>query len=101
MDHDHFTGISTYHDYDHSSGKTYISQEQDVEKILKQNKAEALAGVNNSNKGYKKFASVPLTVLMDWKTKLGLDYNNPAHLPKIEKLLQSNEYQYLRCVDRI
>ena len=101
IDYDPFTGIKTSHDYDHSSGKTLIFQEQDVERILKQNKADQLSGKNTNKGDYKHFARVPLTVLLEWKEKHGVDWNKAEDLPKIERLLSSNEYRFLRTADRI
>ncbi len=104
LDYDPLTGVKTFHEYDHSSKKTYITQEQDVQKILERNKALA----NNSD--YKRqgikddwyhFATVPNTVIVEWRTKYNLDISNKEDLPKIEKLLQSSDYSYLRTVNRI
>ena len=104
ISHDTGTGIKTYHDYDHSSEKTYLTTEQDVESILKRNK-ELQNNTAYRQAGYKQdmmhYATVPLTVLYEWKTKYNVDYTKTEDLPKIEKLLQSNEYKFLRVVDRI
>lgn len=101
IDYDRLTGIKTFHDYDHSSKKTFLFHEQDVESILRHNKIAQNAGTHSKNQDYKHFARVPLTVLMKWKDELGIDWNKPEDLPRIEKLLMSNEYKYLRTVDRI
>lgn len=101
IDHDSFTGVSTFHDFDHSSGKTIITESQDIKHILKQNKIDANSGKNHNKGDYKHIARIPLTVVMEWKTKHNLDINKPSDLPRIEKLLQSSEYKYLRTCDRI
>ena len=104
LSYDPVTGIKTYHDYDHSSKKTYIETVQDVEPILKRNK-ELQNNTSYRQAGYKQdmmhFATVPCSVLLQWREKYGIDYTNQDHLPRIEKLLMSNEYKYLRTVDRI
>ena len=105
MDHNPFTGVTTYHDYDHTNDKTYIHEVQhDVEPLLKRNVRLA------NNPDYKKqgikdeyyhFASVPLTVIHEWKVKYNLDAFKKEDLPKIEKLLKQREYRKLLTVNKI
>lgn len=102
IDYDPATRIAEYHCYD--DGVMSIKTVQDCEPIIKANNLKRNS--HNTSRFTKKddmyhFASVPLTVLLDWKTKYGIDWNNKDDLPKIEKLLMSNEYKYLRTVDRI
>lgn len=104
LDYDPVTKTTTWHYYDHSNGKTYLKYEQDCEDIVEYNKRKQNS--HNSSRfldkgDYYHFATVPLTVLLDWKTKYNLDYARKEDLPKIERLLMSNEYKYLRTVDRI
>lgn len=104
LSYDPVTKTTEWHYYDHSNGKTYIKTEQDVKDILDINKRKQNS--HNSSRFQKKgdyyhFASVPNTVLLDWKKKYYIDWNKKEDLPKIEKLLMSNEYKYLRTVDRI
>lgn len=102
MDYDPFTKTATYHDYDHSTGKTYIQQVQDCKDILERNKRKQNDSIHAGRKDdWYHFASVPNQVIMEWKTKYNLDVFNEDDLPKIEKLLQSREYMYLRTVNRI
>ena len=102
LSYDPVTKTHTWHDYDHSTKKTIIIESQDVESYLKKNKMEQSMGWNESNKqDYKKIASIPNSVIAKWKQELGLDVFNKDHLPKIEKLLQSSEYKYLRTCNRI
>lgn len=105
LDYDPLTKTATYHDYDHSTGKTYIEQVQDVKHILDRNKR---AQNNDLQRGrYAKkddwyhFASIPNQVIIEFKQKYNLDVFNEDDLPKIEKLLQSRDYMYLRTVNRI
>ncbi len=104
LSYDPATRTAEWHLYDHASKKTYIKTEQDCQKILDINKRKQNS--HNASRFRKKddmyhFASVPNTVLMEWMTKYNLDYNRKEDLPKIEKLLMSSEYKYLRTVDRI
>lgn len=102
LDIDPHTGIKTFHEYDHSSGKTYISQEQDCESILEHNKRAQNSRSSIDKKGdYYHFARVPLTVVMKWKQDYNIDVFNDDDMPKVERLLASNEYRYLRTVDKI
>ena len=104
LDYDPVAKTATWHCYDHSNRKTYLNHVQDVEDIIEYNKAKQNTHNSSSfvDKGdYYHFARVPNTVLLEWKTKYNLDYAKKEDLPKIEKLLMSNEYRYLRTVDRI
>lgn len=99
---DPLTKTKIWHDYDHSSGKTIICESQDVEAYLKANIAEQNSGVNDSNKGdFKKIATIPNSVIMKFKQDHHLDINNRDDLKKIERLLMTNEYKYLRTCNRI
>jgi len=99
VDFDQFSGIETWHEYDAVENKTIITETQDVGSLLKQNKAEyndeemKRRGMENE---MLKVASVPLTVLMEWKTKHGVDAWDKNHTKKIMKLLNDPEYRYLR-----
>jgi hypothetical protein len=104
LSYDPITKTAEYHYYDHSSKKTYIKQEQDCSAIIENNKR--LQNSHNTSQFLKKdnfhhIASVPNTVLLDWRKKYGIDWNRKEDLPKLEKLLKSNEYRYLRTVDKI
>lgn len=99
IDFDQFSGIETWHEYDAVENKTVITETQDVEALLKQNRAE-YNDADMKRRGMEnemlKVASVPLTVLMEWKTKHGVDAWNKDHTKKIMKLLNDPEYRYLR-----
>ena len=97
---DKASGVTTWHDYDHSSKKTYITETQDAETIIEANKRAQRDGVK-SKSHYQKIGSIPVTVLMEWQQKYGIDHTKKEDFPKIERLLMSNEYKYLRTVDRI
>lgn len=85
-------------------GSFAIEQIQDCASIVKYNK-ECQADTSRKQRGIKEdmyhIARIPVTVLMEWKKKYNLDWNRAEDLPKIEKLLSSNEYRYLRTVDKI
>lgn len=104
LDYDPVTRTADWHCYDHSTKKTFIKTVQDVEGIIEHNKRKQNS--NNTSRyqdkgDYYHFATVPNTVLLDWKKKYNVDWTKKEDLPRIEKLLKSNEYRYLRTVDRI
>lgn len=104
LDYDPLTRTKTWHEYDHQSGKTHIQTEQDVSGYLKRNKALQSSGYDQAQSkrtGWKRIASIPNTVIMQIKKEHNIDVFNQDDLPKLEKLLQSNEFKYLRTVDRI
>lgn len=104
LDYDPLTGIRTFHDFDHSTNQTIITQVQDVDAILNINKAMA-NDTSYKQKGIKEdwyhFATVPMLVLQQIMEKYNISIFNNDDLPKFEKILASNEYRYLRTVDRI
>ena len=85
-------------------GSFSIQTKQDCERIVRFNKAcqnTPELKQNGIKSDYYHFARVPTTVLLEWKQKYGIDWNKKEDLPRIEKLLMSNEYRYLRTVDKI
>lgn len=104
IDVDPLSHTATYHDYDHSTGKTQIIEVQDIEPYLERNKALA-NDPEYKRKGIKDcwyhFASIPNSVLMEIMQKHHIDWRNSDDLPKLEKILSTAEYKYLRTVNRI
>lgn len=104
IDYDPLSKVSTWHDYDHDTKKTIITETQDVGHFLEQNKRLACDS-SYKQKGIKEdwyhFATVPNIVLMQIMREHHIDINRKEDLPKFEKILSSNEYRYLRTVDKI
>lgn len=78
-----------------------LHYEQDVEPILELNKAKQSAGrayYAQDNEMWR-VASIPVTVQMDWMTKFGVDILNEDDWPRVKKLLNSNEYRYLKTAE--
>lgn len=44
----------------------------------------------------KRVASIPLIIIEKWRNELGVDYWNPDHQDKVDALLNSSEWQWLR-----
>lgn len=94
---DPMTGMKVYHLYDTvaDDGSFGLRYEQDTQPILDHNK-EA------QNEGFDKradmwhAAKVPAVVLMEWLTKHGVRYWDKNHGPAVKRLLNSDEYRYLR-----
>jgi hypothetical protein len=103
LDYDPLTKTSTFHEYDHSTGKTQIETVQDVRGILDHNKRLA-NDTSYKQRGMKEdyyhFATVPNVVLMEMMEKHHLDWRRDEDLPKIERLL-SRDYKKLLTVDKI
>lgn len=103
LSYDPYTGIKEVFEGD-GKGNFKIQTVQDCESIVRFNKDcqnEESLKKNGIKNDFYHFARVPLTVLLEWKTKYNLDYNKKEDLPKIEKLLSSPDYKYLRTVNRI
>ena len=101
---DPLSGLKTFHEYDHKSKTTYITESQDVSKILKHNRnlrnnAEYKSGGIKND--YYHFATIPMIMVMKFKNEHNLDVFNKDDLPAIERLLQGSEYMKLRTVDKI
>lgn len=75
-----------------------LGAEQDVTHFIEANKRSQ----NSGGKGYtkdgtfRKAATIPVVVELEWLQKYGIDMNNPDHWPGVRRLLNSNEYRYLR-----
>ena len=104
LNYDPFTGVKTYHEYDHASKTTHIEDVQDAEPILKyckelrndkDRKRNMLKGDNNYH-----YATVPVTVIHEWLLKYGVNAHDPKQVDKCDKLL-SGPYKHLLTVDRI
>lgn len=51
--------------------------------------------------GMWRVASIPIGVQLEWMTKFGVVFDKPEHLPAVKRLLNSNEYRYLKTADII
>jgi hypothetical protein len=95
LDFDPNTGVSTFHQYDETEDKTYVSYEQDVEQILERNKR--LANEATGKMGdMVHVASIPTVVQLKWLTEYGVDLTNKDHMPAVKRLLNSDEWRYLK-----
>jgi hypothetical protein len=102
LEYDPLTKTSTWFEGS-GNGKFKIAQSQDVEAILKRNKALRNDGQykrDGIKSDWYHFASVPNSVLHELLVKYHLDWNNKDDLPKIEKVI-ARDYKYLMTVDKL
>ena len=100
---DPFTSTKTYHDYDHATNKTFITQEQDVSRTLEQDKQMRNdTGYQSDGRkaDYYHFARIPNSVLVELMQKYNLDWSKNEDMPQIEKVI-ARDYKYLLTVDKI
>lgn len=103
FDYDPYTGVKQVFEGD-GNGSFSIQQSQDCERIVRFNKAcqnEGMLKKRGIANDMYHIARVPNTVLLEWKQKYNIDWNRKEDLPRIEKLLSSPDYKYLRTVDKI
>ena len=80
-----------------SDGSLIVHREADVEPLLEINKA--LCGTGDGytpSRDLRRAASIPLAIIEKWRNEHGVDVFNPDHMPAVRRLLNSNEYLYLR-----
>jgi hypothetical protein len=95
LDYDPATRLKTFHDYDETEDKTFISYEQDVEPILDRNKAaqnEATGPMGDM----VHVASIPSSIQLKWLVEHGVDICNKDHAEGVKRLLNSSDYRYLK-----
>lgn len=97
LDYDPATGLKTFHSYDESEDKTYVSYEQDVEPILDRNKQDQNHGNHKMGDGFLA-ASIPSSIMLKWLVEYGVDVMNKDHAPAVKRLLNSPDWRYLKRV---
>lgn len=104
LSYDQATKTKTIHHYDAQTDTTHIETVQDVSSIIDRNKNLQNEGSWQARAKKQEFvhiATIPNNVIVMLKQKHGIDVFNNDDLPKLERLLMSNEFKYLRTVDRI
>ena len=82
---------------DAMTGDLTVHRGEDVEPILEANKALFNSGDGYSpSREWRRAASIPLAIVEKWKNELGVDVFNPDHKDGVKRLLNSNEYAFLR-----
>jgi hypothetical protein len=104
FDYDPLTRTTEIYHHDEMTGKTSIQTVQDAAPYLERNKKLANCSeyrAKGSKQEFMHIATIPNNVIVELKRKHGVDVFNNDDLPKLERLLMSNEFKYLRTVDRI
>lgn len=97
FDYDPETGaVETFH-YDEETDTFAIQRAEDVGIVLDRNKELANHTTGwNADKTMRHAASIPIGVIYEWITKHGVNLFNKNHQDGVKRLLNSNEYRYLR-----
>lgn len=98
LDFDPDSGLKTWYGYDETSDTTTIRYEQDVEPILDLNKWEQNHADRKMGDGLVHVARVPVGIQMEWFVKYGVRMWDKNHRGKVNRLLDSNEYKYLKRI---
>ena len=78
-----------------SDGQSFIRYEQDTSALLDYNKEQQNEGFDK-RADYWHAAKIPAVIIMEWITKHGVNLYNPDHKDGVKRLLNSDEYRYLR-----
>ena len=81
-------------DFDHANGTFAIGHHQDCDPVKdanKRNRIEADAKKQMAN-DWIHYASVPNVLIMKWRQKLGVDFFNEDHWPRVMQLINSRDY---------
>lgn len=102
FEYDPYRGIRI--DWEDTEGGGFaLHYTQDCEPILDSNKAKQAEGkaYYAQDRDMWRVASVPLIIQMKWITEHGVDVLNPDHQEGVRRLLNSNEYKYLKTAEVI
>lgn len=82
-------------DYNHATDSLTIKHEQDTTHIIDANKADIIEGNHSAQmkNDWIKYARVPDIVIMEWRTKYGVDFFNKDHWPRVMSLINSRDYR--------
>ena len=70
---------------------------QDTDRLLDLNReAQNHCQPDNAARDMRMVARIPLIVIAKWRNELGVDYWNPDHQDKVDRLLNDPEWRWLR-----
>jgi hypothetical protein len=99
IDYNPDTGIEKLFHRLHDGDWAYETR-QDVESILDFNKWSQNHNHGwNADRSARHVASIPLIFIQQWYDKYGIDYWNPDHQDKVDALLNSSEWKWLRTTE--
>jgi hypothetical protein len=90
------SGVKVYHDWDDDAQQHIFRT--DIDRIVSKAVVERNKAIEGHNMGkeMRLAASIPPEVQFEWLDKFGIEFWNPAHADGVKRLLNSNEYRYLR-----
>jgi hypothetical protein len=100
VDYNPQTGIEKKFHRLHDGGWAYETIQHNTSDILDFNKERQNHDhCWNADKSARHVASIPLVFIQKWFTEYGIDYWNPDHQDKVDALLDSSEWRWLRTTD--
>lgn len=95
LDYDPVTGLKEWFSTD-ADGNSFIRYEQDVQANLDFCKEKQADGTWDKRADMWHAANIPIGIQYDWIVKHGVNLWNPEHKDGVRRLLNSDEYRYLR-----
>ena len=95
---DQYNGVKTYLGGGDDDDTVLVKREFDpaaTAAILDRNKASQAESFDRRSDMWHA-AHIPIQVMFEWLTKYGISVWNPHHEDAVKKLLNSDEYRYLR-----
>jgi hypothetical protein len=90
------TGATEWYRYDESEDRHIIRRTVDLEPVIEANKRSANDDNWNRDKSMRLAATIPPDVQLIWLEKYGIRAWDKNHKPAVRRLLNSNEWMYLR-----
>ena len=103
LDYDPIHGLETSLHFENDEMRVVTTQPHAVvQRILDDNQRLANSWEAKNNPGdLQHYARVPAGVILEWRTKYGVDFYNPAHRKKVFQLLNSREYRKCKVTSMI
>lgn len=100
LDIDPLSGAVETFEWDEAEGRAIIKRVEDVEPIIEANKREQTSSDGyTASRDMRKAASIPMGVVLLWREQYGVDVFDQNHWPAVKRLLNSNEWAYLRSAE--
>ena len=100
VDFNPLTGERITFRYNHADDTFTVEHSQDCTDIIEWNKRQQIEANHSRQRAndWVLAARVPNVVIMNWRTEHGVDFFNKDHDEKVKDLLNSPDYEYLRCI---
>ncbi len=98
LDYNPITGESIRFNYDHANDQFTVIHEQDCSAIIEDNKRAMIEADHRHQlkNDWVHVARIPNVVAMNWMTELGVNIFDRAHDRKVNQLLDSREWAFLK-----